>query len=189
MTGPEPPPFRELVNPGTGETYRFLVDEGADGLLRMRWALRPGGRVPEHVHPGRTERFRIASGLVRFTIDGRPSLAGPGDPVVIPPGARHRFEHAAGDVHAVVEVEPAGRMREFFEAVSGLSREGRSTRRGVPRNPLQLAVFAHGFADSFRPTQPPAAVQRVLLALVAPPARRLGYRETSPRYDARTGTA
>ena len=180
--------FRPLRNPGTGETYEFVVDEGPEGLLQMRWSLAAGGRVPEHVHPHGEERFRITSGQIRFWLNGRPRVAGAGETVVIPAGVRHRFRHGSGEVAAIVEVEPGGRMREFFEAVSGLSREGRSTRRAVPRNPLQLVVFADGFRSSFRTTSPPHAVQRLLLAALAPLARRLGYRETYPRYDARTGT-
>jgi hypothetical protein len=56
-----------------------------------------------------------------------------------------------------------------------LAEDGRTNDHGMP-NPLQLAVIADAYADTIRVPFPPAFVQRLGLALVAPIARRLGYR-------------
>ncbi len=178
--------FRPLYNPGTGETYEFVEVGRPEERLRMRWSLQHGGRVPEHIHPRAQERFEIESGVVRFWLDGHELIRGPGERLAIPAGVPHRFAHAGspGQVCGFVELEPGLLMRRFFEAVSGLSREGRSTRHGVPRNPLQLAVFADHFRDDFQTTQPPRALQRLILPPAAALARRLGYEEHYPRYNA-----
>lgn len=180
--------FRPLYNPATGETYQFIDRPSPLEPFRMRWSIAPGGRIPEHMHPKATERFVIESGQIRVWLDDVPSVFGPGEIAEIPPGVRHRTQHEAGDVRGYVELEPALRMPEFFEMVSGLSREGLSTKDGVPRNPFQAIAFLAGFWGDFRATELiPPAVQRYLLPL-AGIARLFGYRDHYERYDAATGT-
>jgi len=65
-----------------------------------------------------------------------------------------------------------------------LALDGRVNRRGLP-NLLQLAVFAREFDDVIQFTHPPRVVQRLLLGLLAPLARLLGYRGSYPEYLAR----
>ena len=59
-----------------------------------------------------------------------------------------------------------------------LAAEGKTNPRGMP-NPLRLAVIAKAHFDTVRLPFPPAAMQRVALALAAPLGRALGYRATA----------
>lgn len=63
----------------------------------------------------------------------------------------------------------------------GLAQDGRTNARGLP-NPLQLALVVREFRDVTRFTRPPQVVQTVLLGLLAPVARLLGYRGSFPEY-------
>jgi hypothetical protein len=73
------------------------------------------------------------------------------------------------------------------ETAWGLARDGKATKAGLPKNPLQLVVFANEHKDEVFLTRPPIPVQKALFAilgLLAPVGRLLGYRATYPQYSA-----
>ena len=161
-------PGRTLENPITGERFTFTQTAASTGgeLLAFDFALRPGGAVPlPHVHPIQTERFEVVAGRMRFRIGLRTRLAGPGDVVEVAPGVVHSFANA-GDEEARlrVEVRPALAMEQMFAEVVAMARAGRMTRRGLPRNPLELALLARKYDQEAHAPLLSVGVQRLLLA-------------------------
>jgi quercetin dioxygenase-like cupin family protein len=161
-------PGQTLSNPVTGERFTFIHTAASTGgeLLAFELRLRPGGAVPlPHVHPIQTERFEVVGGRMRFRVGLRTRLAGPGDVVEIAPGVMHGFANA-GDEEArvLVEVRPALAMEEMFAEVVALARAGRMTRRGLPRNPLELADLARRYDREAHAPFLGVAAQRLLLA-------------------------
>lgn len=53
--------------------------------------------------------------------------------------------------------------------------------RGVPKNPLQAAATAREYADELRLARPPFFVQGLLLGLLAPVCKMLGYEGRYPK--------
>src|SRR4051812_33869980 len=131
-----------LENAVTGERFTFTDTAATTGgeLLAFDFALRPGGAVPvPHVHPIQTERFEVVAGRMRFRIGMRTRIAGPGDVIEVAPGVVHSFANAGDDEARLhVEVRPALAMEDMFAEVVAMARAGRMTRRGLPRNPLDL---------------------------------------------------
>jgi hypothetical protein len=124
----------------------------------MEWTFPPGGRIREHLHPKQEESFSILEGEVAFKLDGSDRVASAGEQVVIPPGVRHAVGNTSDrEARAVVEVTPALNIQSFFESVSGLARDGKTTKSAAPRNPLLMAVFAYEFRDEFQATFPRAS--------------------------------
>jgi quercetin dioxygenase-like cupin family protein len=166
-----------LDNPISGERIRFRKTAAdTDGeLLAIDLELSPDGRVPgSHVHPVQEERFEVVQGTMRFRQGLRTITARAGDSVVVPPGAVHRFENAGhGPAHVRVEVRPALRMEELFEAAVALAREGRTTAAGMP-HPLDLALFMREFETEVKAPYVPAALVRAVMAPLAWLARRRG---------------
>jgi quercetin dioxygenase-like cupin family protein len=161
-------PGQTLENPVTGERFTFThTAASTDGeLLGFDFALRIGGSVPiPHVHPIQTERFEVREGLMRFRIGLRTRLAGPGEVVEVGPGVAHSFANA-GDTEARlhVEVRPALKMEEMFAEVIAMARAGQMTRRGLPRNPLDLADLARRYDQEAHAPLLSVAAQRLLLA-------------------------
>jgi quercetin dioxygenase-like cupin family protein len=161
-------PGQTLENPVTGERFTFTHTAASTGgeLLAFDFALRPGGAVPlPHVHPIQTERFEVVAGRMRFRIGLRTRIAGPGDVVEVAPGVAHSFANA-GDTEARlrVEVRPALAMEEMFAEVVALARAGRMTRRGLPRNPLDLALLARKYDQEAHAPLLSVGAQRLLLA-------------------------
>jgi quercetin dioxygenase-like cupin family protein len=170
-------PGDTLENPVTGERFTFTdTAESSDGeLLAFELGLRPGGAVPiPHVHPIQTERFEAVEGQMRFRVGWRTVLAGPGDVVEVEPGVLHGFANA-GDVEARVRVEvrPALAMEEMFKEVIGMARAGRMSRRGMPRNLLDLALLARTYDQEAHAPFMTVGIQRLLLAPLVFAARHL----------------
>jgi quercetin dioxygenase-like cupin family protein len=161
-------PGQTLENPVTGERFTFTHTAASTGgeLLAFDFALRPGGAVPiPHVHPIQTERFEVVAGRMRFRVGLRTRIAGPGDVVEVAPGVVHSFANA-GDEEARlrVEVRPALAMERMLAEVVALARAGRMTRRGLPRNPLELAALARRYDREAHAPLLSVGVQRALLA-------------------------
>jgi quercetin dioxygenase-like cupin family protein len=161
-------PGQTLENPATGERFTFTHTAAETGgeLLAFDFALRPGGAVPvPHVHPIQTERFEVVAGLMRFRLGLRTVLAGPGDVVEVAPGVMHAFANAGqGEARLHVEVRPALRMEEMFAEVVAMATAGRMTRRGLPRNLLELATLARRYDQEAHAPLMSVGVQRLLLA-------------------------
>ena len=161
-------PGQTLENPVTGERFTFTHTAATTNgeLLAFDFALRPGGAVPiPHVHPIQTERFEVLEGQMRFRVGLRTVIAGPGDVIEVAPGVAHSFANAGEqEARLRVEVRPALQMEEMFAEVVAMAKAGRMTRRGLPRNPLELAVLARKYDQEAHAPLMSVGVQRVLLA-------------------------
>lgn len=157
-----------LANPVTGEQFTFVeTAASSDGaLLAFELDLRAGGGVPmPHVHPIQTERFEILEGTVRFRVGRRSFTAESGAVVEVAPGVVHGFGNPGpGPARMCVEVSPALEMEEMLREVVALAEAGRLTRRGLPRNPLDLARLARDYDLVAHAPFLPIRMQRLLLA-------------------------
>ncbi|SFA74141.1 Mannose-6-phosphate isomerase, cupin superfamily [Amycolatopsis marina] len=159
-----------------GHEVRFLAEDtdSAGDFLRIEhvWS-RPGRMAGPHWHPVLTESFTLTQGSVLFRVDGREIAPRPGDTVTIRPGAVHEFRNVGQALTLHHEVRPPLRHREMFELWHRLDVAGRTSRSGVPRNPLALALLwerQDGYLAGV-----PAVVQRLLLGGLATIARLTGY--------------
>lgn len=171
-----------LDNPVTGERIVFratAADTGGE-VLAFDLILAPGGHVPApHVHPEQEERFEVKKGRMQFWLGLKRVIAGPGQIVVVPPGAVHFFANAGKETAQVrVEVRPALRMEQLLEVSTALAQEGRTVLGGIPK-PLDMALFLREFERETRiPFIPPQAVQ----ALTAPLAALARFHGLDRRY-------
>jgi quercetin dioxygenase-like cupin family protein len=173
-----------IENPITGETMTFLVTgrETAGELLRIDMVVRPGGfAAGEHVHPRQEEHFEIARGEITLRVDGKERVYGAGEHVTIPAGTPHVWWNSGtNDLRVILDFRPAGRFDEFITTFFALARAGKTNRRGLPTNLLQLAVTFAEYRDVLYGTTPPMAVQQILFAVLVPLGRLLGYRPDEP---------
>jgi hypothetical protein len=110
---------------------------------------------------------------------GEVSTAERGVTLTVAPGIAHDWWNPGRDEALVrVEVRPSARFEAMISNAFGLAQDGKVNKQGVP-NLLPLAMHL---------TRPPRIVQRILFALLAPPARQLGYRGSYPEYLARGPT-
>jgi quercetin dioxygenase-like cupin family protein len=184
-------PGRTVENPVTGERFTFThTAASTDGeLLAFDFALRPGGSVPiPHVHPVQTERFEVTAGTMRFRVGLRTVVAEPGDVVEVRPGVMHSFaNHGDEEARLRVEVRPALAMEEMFADVVEMAEAGRMTRRGLPRNLLDLALLARTYDAEAHAPLLGVRLQRVLLAPLVWLARARGADTTAEMHASPVG--
>ncbi|MGD9734106.1 MAG: cupin domain-containing protein [Solirubrobacterales bacterium] len=180
--------YQEYFNPGTGEWIEYLVTgaESDGALVRYRWRSVPGGSIPEHFHPRQEERFEIESGEAHFSRDGIEILAGPGDTVVIPAGARHSERNrGTEEVRGVVELRPALGAKELHEMFAGLNNDGKALASGAPKNPLQLGTTFWHYRDDIRVSSPPRWLQNLFLPPLWALGRAVGIKPYYERWNSK----
>ena len=172
-----------IENPVIGDrlVFRRTTADTGGAVLEFDIFARAGAKgPPEHIHPGAAEHFEVLRGTLRARVSGIEQEVPAGQALDIPAGTLHTWWNAGGEeVQVRVQLTPAGRMETFLETIYALARTGRTDRNGIPSF-LQLAVFAPSYFDTNHIVRPPLVVQRLLFGLLAPVARRLGYRPDTP---------
>jgi quercetin dioxygenase-like cupin family protein len=179
-------PGDSIENPVTGERGTVIKApwEGDDPSLEVELHVQPSGAVAgEHIHHHFDERFTVTGGRIAFKLDGRESVAEPGDTVEIPRGSWHDWWNASDEEEAAarVIVSDGTRFVLMIENLFGLARDGHTNEKGLP-DPLQLAMFATEFRDVLVLKRPPAAVQSLAFGVLRPIAKARGYHGTYPQY-------
>lgn len=161
-----------------GHLVAFLEEDADEGGAYLRiehvWT-RPGMMAGPHWHPVLTETFAVKEGKMRLRFDGREMVLSAGERVTVRPRQVHRFWNVGeGRLVLVHEVRPPGQHRAMFELWHRLDLEGKTNERGIPTNPLWLALLwerQDGYVAGI-----PAPVQRIVFGGLARLARLVGFR-------------
>jgi len=179
-----------IENPITGERITFLKStrETNGELLRFEYVVPPRFFIPEHFHPHQEERHEVLSGTLRGRVGGQERDYREGERVVGPAGVPHAWKNPSSDeeLRLVSELRPPLVFETILETYFGLARDGKTTKQGIPKNPLQIAVLADESRGMFYSSQVPIAVQEAFLelfAVLASVGRLLGYRASYPEYS------
>jgi quercetin dioxygenase-like cupin family protein len=180
-----------LYNPVLQDRILYLkTAQDTDGeLLSLDLFVSPRGGNPLHVHPLQEEYFKAVSGTLGVQIGDEHRCLREGEEAVVPPGTPHRWWNDSDEeeAHVLAELRPALNTETFFETGYGLARDGKTDENNVP-NILQQAVTLTGInKGEIYLASPPVAVQKALLAALAPVGRLLGYKDHYPRYSAEDG--
>ncbi len=171
---------------------RGTEDRGG-GPMIVHLTARPGAAIiGEHVHPNLRERLTVVSGRLEAEIAGTLHRLGPGQSAVIEAGVVHDWWNPSGDeeAHVLIELKSSpgaatgilARFERMIANLFGLANDGKVDAMGRP-SPLQAAVMAQEFGDVIVFTQPPQAIQRAMVDVLALLARLLGYKATYPEYS------
>jgi hypothetical protein len=108
--------------------------------------------------------------------------------VVGPAGVPHAWQNPSSDeeLRFVSELRPPLVFETILETTFGLARAGKTTKQGIPKDPLQLAVLVDETRGMFYSSRVPIGVQEAFLALfgvLASVGRLLGYKARYPEYS------
>jgi mannose-6-phosphate isomerase-like protein (cupin superfamily) len=81
-----------------GSTIRVLLDADTAGAANQSLAeawLEPGQATQRHYHAASEELYVLLDGSGEMELDGERVAVGPGDAILIPPGARHQITAGA----------------------------------------------------------------------------------------------
>jgi mannose-6-phosphate isomerase-like protein (cupin superfamily) len=84
-----------------GSTIRVLLDAEAGGARNQSLAeasLAEGRATERHYHALTEEIYVVLDGRGEMEVDGVRADVGPGDAILIPPGARHQIRAAGGPI-------------------------------------------------------------------------------------------
>ncbi|MDW6022258.1 cupin domain-containing protein [Mesorhizobium sp. BAC0120] len=178
----------------TGEYAVVLrgTEDRGDGPAIAHLTARPGAAVVgEHFHPYLIEKFTALRGRLDARIAGKHLCLEPGQSATVEAGVVHDWWNSsrAEEAHVLVEITRApgadhfdpGRFELLIGMLFGLANDGKVDKNGRP-SPLQAAVIVREFADMVVFTHPPQAVQKVLLGILAPLGKLLGYKAIDPVY-------
>ncbi len=170
---------QEIANPRTGQRMTFT--ELRAGHLRVDTVNPPSEQAePLHTHPNQESGAEVMSGALVFEVAGEERRIAAGDSITIPAGTAHRFWNDGEEAARATQwFRPALDIASFFETLFALAHAGELDAKGMPK-PLQLAVMVPEFGAEIRPSSPPWPVLKALTALLAPVARRRGYRARWP---------
>lgn len=115
-------------------------------LSVMTWHGHAPGGPPLHLHPEQDEVFIVDEGEYRFQCGDEQFLLHAGDSLFLPRGLPHTFRQLSATGRLRFLYTPAGRMEDFFVALSQLA--------GPPTPDAADALFA---AHGMRVVGPPLA--------------------------------
>jgi|SRR5215831_11079815 len=108
---------RERAEPFTtkdGSTIRVLMDAANQSLAEA--TLAPGQQTERHYHAASEEIYYLVAGEGEMEVDGERTSVGPGDAILIPPGAWHQIRASASELRFLCCCAPAYHDADtFFE--------------------------------------------------------------------------
>jgi uncharacterized cupin superfamily protein len=167
-----------LRNPVTGEQFTVLAVPATDDDWGRAEILLPPGSLgpPRHVHDRTVERVSVVEGVLTVSLCSRSNRHDlhEGETLTLPAGVPHRFwNDGSTPVRVIGEARPGAQLGAVLERICQLAKEGKVTRRGAPKDPLQVALL---FEESeMYLTGIPRAIQRPLQTWLAKLARQRGY--------------
>jgi quercetin dioxygenase-like cupin family protein len=139
------PAERRLEVAGLGEILTFLEVASDNGGARtlVEVELAPGSGNPLHTHATFDETFEVLDGTLTVVRDGKTLTLGPGDVAHVAIGVPHRFANdSAARCCFRCAIEPASAGFERAQQVGfGLARDGKVTKKGMPRDPRHLGLM------------------------------------------------
>ena len=166
-----------------GEYVRFeltLYPDGAESprdteLSHDRWSI---DFPTEHVHPHQDERWEVLVGELGVEYADREESLSAGDAITLPSGVPHRIWNPLDEPSRVaLEFHPAHEAQPLTETLFVLAQRGDVDEKGHLKL-LQFAVTQAAHPEHLYLTSIPIVLQRILVALLAPIGRLVGYRPT-----------
>ena len=160
---------RTVTHRFTGEQVTFLetaTETGGEHLL-IEVTLPPHGEGPPlHSHLTFTEQFTIIDGTLAVTVGKATKELTAGQQALIVMGLKHTFTNAHfAPVTFQVKLTPPSQFEESMRIHYGLMDDGRTNNKGVPTNPLHLALIL-SLQDTLVAGIPPRVQRKILDALV-----------------------
>ena len=163
-----------IENPVTGERITFVRTSGDTGgaLAELDLELSPAAFLAaEHIHRSQEEKFHVLEGHILLRCRGEESVRGPGETVVVAPGAPHAWApHGDAGARVRITFTPGAGIEHFFDEFFRLAREGRVNEKGMPPLPVSARL---GLAHDLYLAGPPVPLQRVAFQVLATAGRLL----------------
>src|SRR5262245_18026809 len=143
-------PSDEMIRLGPLGVRFLITGNDATGSAALFELTVPGAQrlaAPAHSHDGFEETIYGLSGVLTWTVDGKPVDVGPGQALCIPRGAVHRFDNnGAEDAKALCILSPAAIGPDYFREAAQVM----AAAAGGPPDRVKLAEIMrrHGITPA-----------------------------------------
>lgn len=174
-----------LVDSSTGDTYEFLETTSETQGARCTFKStthRKGLLVPDHFHLLQDETFEVISGELTILSDGATRKLKSGEKITLPRNQPHNHYNKSDEPLTYIQtVSPALDFEYLVENLVGLSADGK--RKGDGFGLMQELVSLRYLDSKAFLAGPPVWLQKIMMNLLAPIGRLLGYRAVYAKYS------
>lgn len=174
-----------ITNPTNGDSYEFLetASDSGGARVKMKASIHSKGQlVPNHFHALQDETFEVLSGKLNVILNGEMRIVTAGEQISLPRNIPHNHFNAEDTpVTYIHTVTPALDFDYLIENLVGLAADGKS-KNGKYGLVQELVTLKYLDSKSFL-ADVPVPVQKLLMHLVAPIGRLLGYRAIYKKYS------
>lgn len=135
-----------ITNPVIKDQVTFIQTSAATKgrITTLQVRLMPGGGTPMHYHKNFSETFIVAEGILTITLKNKTVTLAPGDKMEVKKEQWHRFSNESTiPVSFTTVVTPGSEgFEQALRILYGLAADRKTNKKGVPQNPLALAVIS-----------------------------------------------
>jgi quercetin dioxygenase-like cupin family protein len=174
-----------LTLPTNGNSYEYIEtakDTNGERVVMRATVYSKGPNVPNHIHTLQEETFEVVSGKLTVLENGRTRVLSAGEQITLPKNKPHN--HYNNHDEAVIYIQivtPALDMDYLVETLLGLAADGK-TKNGKYGMVQQLVMLKYLDSKGYL-ADIPITVQKILMNIVAPIGRRMGYRAIYKKYS------
>ena len=173
------------TNPINGDSYEFLEtakDSNGQRVTLKATIKSKGQLVPKHYHVFQDETFEVISGQLTIFLDGQTKTLLAGEKITLPKNTPHNhFNNEDIAVTYIHTVTPALDFDFLIENLVGLAADGKS-KNGKYGLVQELVTLKYLDSKSYL-ADIPIGVQKLLMNIIAPIGRLIGYRAIYKKYS------
>jgi quercetin dioxygenase-like cupin family protein len=174
-----------IANPINGDTYKFIETAGDTNGQRVIMSATIKGKgqyTPNHIHVLQEETFEVLSGKLTVWSDKKLIIISAGEKITLPKNKPHNhYNNENTPVNYIHTISPALDFDYLVENLVGLAADGKS-KNGNYGFVQQLVTLKYLDSKTYL-ANVPIGVQRLLMNIVGPIGRRLGYRAIYKKYS------
>ncbi len=175
---------QKLTDKFTGDSIEF-IETSADtngARVTIKVTLKSKGQtVDDHIHLLQKESFKILSGRLTYFLNGEKNHVNAGEEIVLPKNKAHNHYNMDDEPTEFIQTITPGIDVDFFlENLFGMINDGKVKGGKLPF--LQAMVTARYLESPSRLADIPMGIQNVLISILGPTARLLGYRAIYKKY-------
>lgn len=174
-----------ISNPITGDIYEFLETskESNGAYVKMKATICSNGPlVPNHFHTLQDEKFEVVTGKFTIQSEGKTITLDSGEQITLLKNIPHNhYNNSDNPVVYIHTVSPALDFEYLMENLVGLAADGKS-KNGKYGLIQELVTLKYIDSKAFL-ADIPIAIQKVLMNIIAPIGRIMGYRAIYQKYS------